>query len=198
MTTVPARHRAVFLDRDGTLNVEKDYLYRPEDFVFIDGAPEAVRRLQQAGFKVIVVTNQSGVARGYFGPDAVEGLHRHIQELLAAYETQIDAFYYCPHHPQYGNEAFRLDCDCRKGKPGMLLQAAREHALDLAGSYMVGDKAADIEAGVRAGCRTILVETGYGVMEFAAARQWHPLRASDLSAAVDLVLRNEVQPPAVS
>ncbi|PLX75721.1 MAG: D-glycero-beta-D-manno-heptose-1,7-bisphosphate 7-phosphatase [Desulfuromonas sp.] len=157
-----AHRRAVFLDRDGTINIEKDYLYRIEDFQFIPGAPEAIRRFKEAGFLVIVVSNQSGVGRGYYSEDDVDRLHCHIQQELAAYGTCIDAFYFCPHHPQQGEGAYRIDCDCRKGEPGMLLQAAGEHGIDLAQSWMVGDKLADLEAGERAGCRTILVLTGYG------------------------------------
>ena len=156
------KKRAVFLDRDGTINVEKDYLYKIEDFEFIPGAPEAIKKLKDAGFLVIVVSNQSGVARGYYDEHAVETLHRHIQDELAVFGTSVDAFYFCPHHPDKGIGAYRVDCDCRKGSPGMLLQAAEEHDVDLQQSYMVGDKLADIEAGQRAGCVPILVLTGYG------------------------------------
>ena len=181
------QQRAVFLDRDGTLNVEKEYLYQPEAFEFIPGAPEAVRLLRDGGYKVIVVTNQSGVARGYFGPRQVEALHRHIQTLLKPFGTRIDAFYYCPHHPTQGQGEYRVECDCRKGQPGMLLKAAREHHLALDRSYMIGDKAADIEAGARAGCHAILVATGYGCTEAQAASLWHPWQATDLLAAARMI-----------
>lgn len=154
--------RAVFLDRDGTINVEKDYLHKIEDFAFIPGAPEAIKRLKKAGFLVIVVSNQSGIGRGYFDEEAVELLHGQIQARLAAFQTAIDAFYYCPHHPEAAQAQYRIVCDCRKGAPGMLLQAAREHDIDLQQSFMVGDKEADLEAGDRAGCRSLLVLTGYG------------------------------------
>ncbi len=154
--------RAVFLDRDGTINVEKDYLHRIEDFEFIPGAPEAIKRLKDAGFLVIVVTNQSGVARGYFGIAEVELLHRHMQGELAKHGTSVDGFYICPHHPTQGTGEYLRDCDCRKGKPGMLLEAAAEHEIDLTSSFMVGDKVADIEAGEAAGCSSLLVLTGYG------------------------------------
>jgi D-glycero-D-manno-heptose 1,7-bisphosphate phosphatase len=157
--------KAVFVDRDGTLNVEKDYLYRVADFEFIPGVPEAIRRLRQAGFLVIVVTNQSGVARGYFTPAEVDVLHRHIQNELKKSGTRIDGFYVCPHHPTEGVGEYRRQCDCRKGQPGMLLRAAAELHVDLAGSYMVGDKLADVEAGERAGCTPLLVMTGYGSTE---------------------------------
>ncbi len=119
-----SKKRAVFLDRDGTINVERDYLFRVEDFEFIEGAPEAIRSLREAGYLVVVVTNQSGVARGYFGLDDVERLHRHLQRGLARFGTAVDAFYVCPHHPRFGEE-----CDCRKGSPGMLLRAAEEHRI---------------------------------------------------------------------
>jgi D-glycero-D-manno-heptose 1,7-bisphosphate phosphatase len=181
---------AVFLDRDGTLNVEKNYLYRPEDFEFIAGTPAAIRRLNLAGFKVFVVTNQSGVARGYFSLEDVERLHRHISDRLAESGTRIDGFYVCPHHPSEGQGSYVGECDCRKGAPGLLLKAAEEHRIDLGRSFMVGDKEADIEAGERAGCTPLLVLTGYGA---ATAEKVAPERArrfADLSAAVDWIFEN--------
>jgi D-glycero-D-manno-heptose 1,7-bisphosphate phosphatase len=156
--------RAVFLDRDGTINIEKEYLYRPKDFEFIPGAPEAVQLLNQAGIMVVVVTNQSGVARGYYTEDDVENLHRHIARELERSEAHIDAWLYCPHHPS-GRGSYAIPCDCRKPLPGMLLEAARRYGIDLDNSTMIGDKLADIEAGKAAGCRTILVRTGYGTGE---------------------------------
>lgn len=159
------RRRAVFLDRDGTINVEKDYLYRIEDFEFLPRVPQAITLLQQAGFLIIVTTNQSGIARGYFTLQEVEHLHRHLQAELARVGARIDGFYLCPHHPTEGVGEYRRSCTCRKGAPGMLLQAAREHDIDLTRSFMIGDKAADIEAGHAAGCHSILVLTGYGKRE---------------------------------
>jgi D-glycero-D-manno-heptose 1,7-bisphosphate phosphatase len=156
--------RAVFLDRDGTINIEKEYLYRANDLEFISGAPEAVQLLNQAGIMVVVVTNQSGVARGYYTEDDVENLHRHIARELERSEAHIDAWLYCPHHPS-GRGSYALPCDCRKPLPGMLLEAARRYDIDLENSTMIGDKLADIEAGKAAGCRTILVRTGYGAGE---------------------------------
>ncbi|KAF0215604.1 MAG: D-glycero-D-manno-heptose 1 7-bisphosphate [Geobacteraceae bacterium] len=140
--------RAVFLDRDGTVNVEKEYLYLPEDFEFIPGAPQAIRLLKDAGFCVIVVTNQSGVARGYYDEAAVSSLHRHMDAELAKFGAKVDAYYFCPHHPQHGIGEYRKECDCRKPLPGMLLQAAAEFAVDLTRSYIIGDKPADVEAGL--------------------------------------------------
>lgn len=188
MSEASPGRRAVFLDRDGTLNVEKDYLFRPEEFEFILGAPQAVRRLKAAGFLVVVVTNQSGVARGFYGEAEVERLHRHVQQLLVPFDTSIDAFYFCPHHPVDGIGRYRVDCDCRKGRPGMLLQAAREHRIDLSRSYMIGDKPADIEAGTAAGCTPILVRTGYG----AKVKVECSLQADDLPEAVELILQREI------
>ena len=179
---VQKKCRAVFLDRDGTINVERDYLYKIEDFEFIPGTPEAIRRLKEAGFLVIVVSTQTGVGRGYYSEDDVDRLHRHIQQQLAAYGTCIDAFYFCPHHPEQGEGAYRTDCDCRKGEPGMILQAASEYGIDLEQSWMIGDKLADLEAGERAGCRTILVLTGYGEQTLTKLG----LRAEQVCFAKDL------------
>ena len=156
--------RAIFLDRDGTINVEKEYLHRAEEFEFINGAPQAVRILNEAGFFVVVVTNQSGVARGYYSEEDVEMLHRHIDRELGKVGARVDAWFYCPHHLQ-GNGGYALECDCRKPLPGMLLEAARRYGIDLAASLMVGDKLDDIKAGIAAGCRSILVRTGYGASE---------------------------------
>jgi len=179
--------KAVFLDRDGTIDVEKDYLYRIEDFEFIPGVPEAIARLNKAGCLVVVVTNQSGVARGYFPLEDVEKLHTHIQAQLSHFGARIDRFYICPHHPTAGTGKLRRECDCRKGAPGLLLQAAGELGIDLAASYMVGDKSADLEAGHRAGCRSILVRTGYGVeTEMTGGGALNVV--DDLPAAVNLVL----------
>ncbi len=150
-------NRAVFLDRDGVINIEKGYLHRIEDFEFIPGVPEAVRLLNDAGFLVVVVTNQSGVARGYYTMEEVNLLHRHIDEALAAFGARVDAWRVCPHHPEHSSP-----CSCRKPLPGLLEQAAAELGIDLRGSYMIGDKVSDVEAGMAAGCRSFLVGTGYG------------------------------------
>ena len=153
--------RAVFLDRDGTINVEKEYLYRIADFEFIPGATEAVRMLNEAGFLVVVVTNQSGVARGYYTEEDVENLHRHISGELDKSGARVDAWLYCPHHPD-GRGSYALPRNCRKPLPGMLREAARRYDIDLEASIMIGDKLADVSAGRAAGCATVLVRTGYG------------------------------------
>ncbi|WP_029214959.1 D-glycero-beta-D-manno-heptose 1,7-bisphosphate 7-phosphatase [Kallotenue papyrolyticum] len=149
--------RAVFLDRDGTINVEVNYLHRCEDLVLIPGAAEAIRRFNRAGWLVVVVTNQAGIARGFYDEAAMHALHAHLRERLAAAGARIDAFYFCPHHPD-----FTGPCVCRKPADGMLRQAARDHAIDLARSWLIGDSWSDLVAGHAAGCRTLLVRTGYG------------------------------------
>jgi D-glycero-D-manno-heptose 1,7-bisphosphate phosphatase len=180
--------RAVFLDRDGTINEEKDYLHRVEDFEFIPGASEAIRRLKEAGFLVIVVTNQSGVARGYYSLDDVAILHRHMRKELDAAGASVDGIYVCPHHPTEGVGEYRRECDCRKGRPGMLLRAAREYGIDLSRSYMIGDKVADIEAGEMAGCKPLMVLTGYGKTEAAGISPERVRRFADLGEASEFIL----------
>ncbi len=164
------------------VNTEVDYLSDPEKVEIIAGVPEALRRLHAAGYLAIVVTNQSGVARGMYAETDIHRVHERIQELLAP--ERIDAFYYCVHHPKHSE-----DCDCRKPAPGMLLRAAREHDIDPALSYMVGDRMSDLEAGVAAGCAgTVLVRTGYGEITIANGIPAGTVVAGDLLAAVELEL----------
>jgi D-glycero-D-manno-heptose 1,7-bisphosphate phosphatase len=159
------RNRAVFLDRDGTINVEKEYLHRTEEFEFIPGAADAIRLLKDAGFLVIVVTNQSGIGRGYYDEADVHRLHRFMDRELKRHGAAVDAYYLCPHHPLHGIGDYRRECACRKPLPGMLLEAADDFSIDLAASFIIGDKMADIDAGRAAGCRPLLVMTGYGKSE---------------------------------
>lgn len=178
--------RAIFLDRDGTINVEKEYLHRIEEFEFIAGVPEAIRLLNEAGFFVVVVTNQSGVARGYYSEDDVAALHRHIDRELEKIGARVDAWYYCPHHLQ-GQGGYALACECRKPLPGMLKEAARRNGIDLAASVMIGDKLDDLRAGAAAGCRSILVRTGYGAGEEARIPAGTEVYDNLLAAAESLV-----------
>jgi D-glycero-D-manno-heptose 1,7-bisphosphate phosphatase len=186
-----SNNRAVFLDRDGTINVERDYLHSTGEFAFIPGAPEAIGLLKSAGFLVIVVTNQSGIARGYFDESAVQRLHSHMDELLARHGTSVDAYYFCPHHPHHGIGGYRRDCDCRKPLPGMLVEAAGDFSIDLAASYVVGDKLADVAAGLAAGCRPLLVRTDYGAEESAALPPGVPC-CDDLLDAAQRIVAGEV------
>ncbi len=154
--------KVVFLDRDGTINEEVNYLHRPEELKFLDGVPEAIKLLKDNGFKIIVVTNQAGVARGYYTCKDVEDLHSFMNEELEKTGTGIDAFYYCPHHPTEGTGEYRVKCDCRKPGTGLFKRAEEDFDVDKAHSYMIGDNIIDIEAGVNYGVPSILVGTGYG------------------------------------
>ena len=152
----------VFLDRDGTVIEEKHFLSRPEDVALLPSAGETIARLNSLGVVVVVVTNQSGVARGYFAERCVAEIHSRLDELLAGCGARVDRYEYCPHHSTEGIGEYRIDCDCRKPKPGMLTRAAAALNVDLARSLMVGDRLADLEAGANAGCHSALVRTGYG------------------------------------
>jgi len=182
---LPGQRRAVFLDRDGTLNVERHHLFRREDWAWVEGAVEGIRQINRLGWLAIIVTNQSGIARGLYEEADVLALHRHVDKLLAAAGAKIDAYYLCSHHPDYG--AVR-DCDCRKPMPGMLLRAAQDFSIDLAGSYLVGDKASDIGAGKRAGVTPILVATGHGMSENASVCG-DVLRSANLASAMAAIQR---------
>ena len=141
-----SKRPAAFLDRDGVLNVDHGYTHRPDQLEWITGAPAAVRLLNDAGYTVIVITNQSGVARGYYEEAAVQQFHAHMQDALRALSAHIDAFYYCPHHPEGTVKEFAVRCRCRKPNPGMLEQAAREWPIDLGRSFLIGDKDDDMAA----------------------------------------------------
>jgi D-glycero-D-manno-heptose 1,7-bisphosphate phosphatase len=163
MTTEEKRAVAVFLDRDGTINEEVGYLDRIEKLRLIPGAAGAIRRINKSGMKAVVVTNQSGIARGIYNEAFVAQVHARLREMLRAEGALIDAFYFCPHHPEEGQVAYLKICGCRKPAPGMILRAAEELRIDPNRSYMVGDTLKDIEAGARAGANSILVRTGYGM-----------------------------------
>jgi D-glycero-D-manno-heptose 1,7-bisphosphate phosphatase len=155
-----ANDRAVFLDRDGTLVEPRHYPATPEELVLYPGLGPGLRRLQAAGFQLIVITNQSGLARGYFSEDDLAAMHAYLSGELAAEGVRLDGIYYCPHHPDGAIPELAIRCDCRKPQPGMLRRAAAEQGLDLARSWFVGDILDDVEAGNRAGCRTVLVDIG--------------------------------------
>ena len=153
---------AVFLDRDGTINEEVGYMDRLEKLRLIPLAAEAIRLINRSGMKAVVVTNQSGVARGLFDESFVDAVHIRLREMLRTEGAFLDGIYFCPHHPTEGRERYLMTCDCRKPAPGLLLQAATDLHLETVQSYMVGDTLKDIEAGARAGARGVLVRTGYG------------------------------------
>src|SRR6476659_2750910 len=160
--------RAVFIDRDGTLIEESGYLDRLERLVFFPFSVDAVRVLNRAGFAIVVVTNQAGIARGIVTEAFVEEAHRHIAARLEAGGAAIDGFYFCPHYPTGTVEKYRTTCDCRKPRPGLLRDAARDLNLDLARSFVVGDRWHDLAAGQAVGARGVLVRTGLGHRDEAA------------------------------
>ncbi len=152
---------AIFLDRDGTINLDKEYLIHFEDFEPVPGTEEALRLLVELGYRLFVCTNQSGVARGYFSLEAVEQLNGRIQEYFAERGARLEAFAVCPHHPEGVIPEFTKDCACRKPKPGLILQLANKHRLDLSRSYFVGDKLSDVQAGHNSGISAVLVRSGH-------------------------------------
>lgn len=147
-----------FLDRDGVLNIDRGYMHRPEDLEWIPGAPAAVAQLNRANFRVVVVTNQSGVARGLYDEAAVHRLHAFMQDRLAEDGAHVDAFYFCPHHPEGRVPEFAIECDCRKPKAGLLEQAARDWPVDRARSFLIGDKDGDLAAAATFGILGIKFE----------------------------------------
>jgi D-glycero-D-manno-heptose 1,7-bisphosphate phosphatase len=189
-------NKAVFLDRDGTVNEEVGYLTDLEKLRLIAGAGAAIRRLNQAGFKVVLVTNQSGVARGYFEESLVHKAHGRLQELLKPEGATIDAMYYCPHHPTAGNSHYTLDCACRKPRTGLIEKAVKDLDIDINHSYMVGDKWSDIELAQRAGVRGILVMSGFAPDDPGNKRSNRikepDFLAHSLSEAADWILGREI------
>ncbi len=155
-------NKAIFCDRDGTINQEKGYLHRPEDFEFIPGVIASLFKLQQQGYLLFVVTNQSGIARGYYSEAAVNIVHAHMTKLLNKHNVSLTDIAYCPHYPTGKGDSFDCSCMCRKPNPELIVSLAKKYHVDLSLSYMIGDKEADILAGQRAGCKTCLVLTGYG------------------------------------
>jgi len=177
---------AVFLDRDGTLNREVDYLSSPDQVELLEGAAAGLRALAQAGFALVVVTNQSGVARGYFDEATLARIHERLIELLAAEDVRLDGLEWCPHHPDHGGP-----CACRKPAPGMLERAAAALDLDLTASWIVGDAARDLDAGEAVGVSGVLVRTGKGASELArlsGAGRAPAQVADDLAEAARVIL----------
>jgi D-glycero-D-manno-heptose 1,7-bisphosphate phosphatase len=191
--------RAVFLDRDGTVIREANYLRSPRQLRLIRGAAQAIHRLNAAGFAVVITTNQSGVARGLITEADLAEIHAALTKRLARRGTRLDAICYCPHHPEATVAAYRRRCRCRKPAPGMLLRAARDLDLDLRASFAIGDSARDIEAGRRAGCRGVWVRTGHGAKAAAlpAGEARPDYVADNLSEAVTwLLAQARNRPPA--
>ncbi|MEK6286281.1 MAG: HAD family hydrolase [Acidobacteriota bacterium] len=185
---------AIFLDRDGTLNEDTGYVSTPDQLILYPWAAEAVRAINRSRLKTIVITNQSGIARGLYTEEALNKIHSRMIEELAGDGARIDAVYYCPHHPEVGNARYRLDCECRKPRTGMLDAASREHNIDLARSFVIGDKASDIKLAENVSARAALVMTGYGRETFAHPDRWpcNPeFEAENLLDAVKQILDSE-------
>jgi D-glycero-D-manno-heptose 1,7-bisphosphate phosphatase len=189
-------NRAVFLDRDGTVTEEVGYLTSLDMLKLIRGAGAAIKRLNEAGYKVVLVTNQSGVARGYFPESLVDDAHSLLRRMLLEDGAQLDGIYYCPHHPTAGTTTYTIVCDCRKPETGLLDRAAKDLAIDLEQSFMVGDKWSDVELGRRAGMRSILVRTGFSPDDPGNRRPAHTgdpdLMAHDLAEAVQWIIGQKV------
>ena len=185
---------AVFIDRDGTLTEEVGYVNHPKRLRLLPRSAEAIRRLNAAGIPAVVVTNQAGIARGYFTAEVLDAVHEKLRALLEHEGARLDGVYFCPHHPTEGQPPFRADCECRKPKAGLLLSAAADLDLDLARSVMVGDKPSDLEVAPLVGARGVLVLTGYGLGEWEYRRDQFRLTpdhvASDLLDAVEWVLKD--------
>jgi D-glycero-D-manno-heptose 1,7-bisphosphate phosphatase len=164
--------RAVFIDRDGTLNKDIGYASTPDELILYPWSAEAVRLINESGLLTVVITNQSGIARGMYTEETLHTIHSRMIEELAREGARIDAVYYCPHHPEVGDAQYRVACECRKPRTGMLEQAAREHKVDLAQSFVIGDKASDIKLAENAGARAALVLTGYGRQTIAHPDRW--------------------------
>lgn len=158
--TAAAKRPAVFFDRDGVLNVDTHYLHKVQEFVWIDGAPQAILRFNRMGWLVFVVTNQSGVARGYYDEAAVHVLHAHMQAELARIGAHIDDFRHCPHHPKGVVDGYGVDCGCRKPQPGMISDLLAAWPVDAGRSVLIGDKQSDLDAAAAAGIRGCLFSGG--------------------------------------
>jgi D-glycero-D-manno-heptose 1,7-bisphosphate phosphatase len=183
-----SRRRAIFLDKDGTLVPDIGYNVRPELIELAQGATRALRTLARAGYQLVVVSNQSGVARGLFDEAALLGVSERLGWLLQKAGLKAAGFYYCPHHPDGSAPAYAVECDCRKPKPGLLLRAAADLNISLAQSWMIGDILHDVEAAHRAGCRAVLLVNGGEDQWEMSALRWPDLVAADLETAARQIL----------
>jgi D-glycero-D-manno-heptose 1,7-bisphosphate phosphatase len=183
---------AVFLDRDGTINEQMGYVNHLSRFILLPGVGRAIQRLNKAGLPVVVISNQSGVARGYFPEKLITQVHHKMETLLARDGARLDGIYYCPHHPRAEDPRYRRECDCRKPGAGLLHQAAADLHLDFKRSFMVGDRTSDLKAARQVGAKAILVLTGYGRGELEYVLPDKLVKpdwiAEDLNQAVTIIL----------
>jgi D,D-heptose 1,7-bisphosphate phosphatase len=189
-----ARRRALFLDKDGTLIRDVPYNVDPSRIELAACSIDGLRAFTAAGYRMIVISNQSGVAHGYFAESALAGVEERLRELLGEHDLDLDGFYYCPHHPQAALDCFRRHCDCRKPAPGLLLRAAADHGIDLARSWFIGDILNDVEAGHRAGCRTALVDNGNETAWEFGPHRMPDVFASSLDEAAEMILFDRIKP----
>ncbi len=168
-----SENKAVFLDRDGVLIEDVHYLSKLEQVSIYEDVPKSLSLLKKKGFKLILISNQSGVARGYFDEAFVKETHKYLNRLLEQHDVKLDAEYYCPHHVD-GQNPYNIDCNCRKPAPGMVLQATQEHNINLALSFVIGDKTSDIELAENTGCKGILVTTGHGCEHSSKVQTKYP------------------------
>ena len=189
------RRPVVFMDRDGTLTEEVGYVNHPRRLRLLPRSAEAIRRLNGAGVAAVVVTNQAGLARGYFSEEILAAVNAALVSQLKDDGAHLDGVYVCPHHPTEGAPPYRMVCDCRKPKPGLLLRAAAELGLDLSRATLVGDKGSDLEAARAVGARAVLVLTGYGLGEWEYRRDTLPVTpdhvAEDLLGAVGWAIEGQ-------
>lgn len=150
-------NKALFLDRDGTINVDRKYVYKIEDFMLIEGICDIIKRYMQKGYLIIVITNQSGIGRGLFSEEDVKKLHDYADMVLLLHGVKVDKWYYCPHHPICGIGKYKKNCNCRKPKTGMIEKAIKDFNIDVKNSLLVGDKADDIKCGQTMGIKSIYI-----------------------------------------
>ena len=191
--------RAVFLDRDGVICREEGYISDPRRLQLLPGSGDAIRLFNRNALTAVVITNQSGVARGFFPEAAIVDMNRAMKELLEEYGACLDGIYYCPHHPTAGNSRYTTTCDCRKPGTGLIDRAARELDIDIKQSYVVGDKWSDIELGQRSGAHSILVRTGFAADDAGNARPPHvkdpDFVAHTISEAADWIVEDVQRKP---
>jgi D-glycero-D-manno-heptose 1,7-bisphosphate phosphatase len=188
----------IFLDRDGTINEELEYISNPDKVILIPGSADAIREANMLGLKVFVISNQSGVARGFVKEDELVLVNNRLVELLNEKNAHLDAIYFCPHHPEYGEPPYRMFCDCRKPSAGMLKQAEAEFSIDLKKSFVIGDRIVDIQTALTVGAKSILVLTGYGKNEYERVKSENisvDYIAKDLFDAMQFVKKslNQIQ-----
>lgn len=194
MVAADAKRRGVFLDRDGTLNVENEFIHRVENLHVLPNVAAGLRRMIALGFQLLITTNQSGIGRGLFSEAEMRAFNDALCQQLESQGVRIDGIYFCPFHPTAGIGEYRRDSPLRKPRPGMILEAAAEHQLDLPSSFAIGDRKSDVAAGQAAGCRTILVRTGWGGSGEPQLQVQPDFVAADLVEAAEFMERQSCDP----